>query len=98
MLYVRVDGDPFTLRARMFAPLSNIPEDPATGSAAGALCTYLATLVSENDHDLAFILDQGVEMGRPSRIEVTVEKQGGILGATRIGGTCVEMMRGQISF
>jgi len=51
-----------------------------------------------NDRELAFILDQGVEMGRPSRIEVTVEKQGGILGATRIGGTCVEMMRGQISF
>ena len=98
MLYARVDGDPFTLRARMFAPLSNIPEDPATGSAAGALCTYLATLVPQNDRELAFILDQGVEMGRPSRIEVTVEKQGGILGATRIGGTCVEMMRGQISF
>ena len=98
MVYVRIDGDPKRLRARMFAPLSNIPEDPATGSAAGALCAFLASLFPESEGELAFILDQGVEMGRPSRIEVTVEKQGSELGATRIGGTCVEMMRGQLSF
>lgn len=97
-LYVRLDGDPLKLRARMFAPLSNIPEDPATGSAAGALCAYLASLLPESDGELAFTLDQGIEMGRPSRIEVTVEKQSGTLGATRIGGTCVEMMRGRLSF
>ena len=98
MLYVRVDGDPLTLRARMFAPLSNIPEDPATGSAAGALCAYLASLLPDSDDELSFTLDQGVEMGRPSRIEVTVEKQGGQLGTVLIGGTCVEMMRGRLSF
>lgn len=97
-LYVRVDGDPFKLRARMFAPLNNIPEDPATGSAAGAMCAYLASLLPESDGELAFTLDQGVEMGRPSRIEVTVEKRGGELGAVRIGGTCVEMMQGRLSF
>ena len=82
----------------MFAPLSNIPEDPATGSASAALCAYLASLTPESDGELGFTLDQGVEMGRPSRIEVTVEKQGGKLGATCIGGTCVEMMRGRLSF
>ena len=98
MLYVRVDGDPLTLRARMFAPLNNIPEDPATGSAAGALCAYLASLLPESDDELSFALDQGVEMGRPSRIEVAVEKQGGRLGTVRIGGACVEMMRGQLNF
>jgi trans-2,3-dihydro-3-hydroxyanthranilate isomerase len=98
MVYVRVDGDPSRLRARMFAPLSNITEDPATGSAAGALCAFLAGLLPDSDGELAFTLDQGVEMGRPSRIEVTVEKQGSRLGAVRIGGTCVEMMRGQLSF
>ena len=96
MLYVRTAGDPLKLRARMFAPLSNIPEDPATGSAAGALCAYLASLLPESEGELAFTLDQGVEMGRPSRIEVTVEKHGAALGAVRIGGTCVEMMRGQL--
>ena len=98
MVYVRVDGDPLRLRARMFAPLSNITEDPATGSAAGALCAYLASLAPDSDGEFVFTLDQGVEMGRPSRIEVTVEKQGGAVGAVLIGGTCVEMMRGQLSF
>ena len=97
-LYVRLDGDPFKLRARMFAPLSNIPEDPATGSAAGALCAYLASLMPERDGEVSFTVDQGVEMGRPSRIEVTVDKQGGAVGAVLLGGTCVEMMRGQLSF
>ena len=97
MLYARTDGDPLKLRARMFAPLSNIPEDPATGSAAGALCAYLASLLPESDGELAFVLDQGVEMGRPSRIEVIVEKHRAALGTVRIGGTCVEMMRGQLS-
>lgn len=97
-LYVRLDGDPFKLRARMFAPLSNIPEDPATGSASGALCAYLASLLPESDGELEFSVDQGVEMGRPSRIEVTVEKQGGTVGETRIGGTCVDMMRGQLNY
>lgn len=97
-LYVRINGDPFKLRARMFAPLSNIPEDPATGSAAGALCAYLASLMPQSDGEFAFTVDQGVEMGRPSRIEVTVEKHGGTVGETRIGGTCVEMMSGRLSF
>ena len=97
MLYVRIDGDPTRLRARMFAPLSNITEDPATGSAAGALCAFLASLAPESDGELTFVLDQGVEMGRPSRIEVTVAKHGGELGAVLIGGTCVEMMRGKLS-
>jgi trans-2,3-dihydro-3-hydroxyanthranilate isomerase len=98
MLYVRVDGDPLTLRARMFAPLSNITEDPATGSAAGALCAFLASLAPESDGELAFTVDQGVEMGRPSRIELTVGKHGNQLGAVLIGGTCVEMMRGELTF
>ena len=98
MLYVRVNGDPKRLRARMFAPLSNIIEDPATGSAAGALCAFLACLSPDSDGELAFVVDQGVEMGRPSRIEVSVDKQNGAVGAVRIGGTCVEMMRGQLSF
>ena len=37
-------------------------------------------------------------MGRPSRIEVTVEKLGGKPGAVLIGGTCVDMMHGQLIF
>ena len=40
-LYVRVNDD-FDIRARMFAPLSGVPEDPATGSASCALAGLLA--------------------------------------------------------
>ena len=87
-LYVR-DGT--SVRARMFAPLLGVPEDPATGSANAALAAFLA----RRDGGVGrFALDivQGVEMGRPSRLAATVEN-----GAVRIGGRCVAVMEGEIS-
>jgi trans-2,3-dihydro-3-hydroxyanthranilate isomerase len=89
-LYTRVDDDPRRLRARMFAPLNNIPEDPATGSASAALAAYLAQLEGANEAD--FVIDQGVEMGRPSRLELSVR------GAdVRVGGPSVPVMRGKLA-
>ena len=67
-LYARTET-PERLRARMFAPLDNIPEDPATGSAAAALGAFLHAREGRG----AVTIEQGVEMGRPSRIEVTVD-------------------------
>src|SRR4029453_10639115 len=90
-LYSRVGGDPRRLRARMFAPLNNIPEDPATGSASAALAALLVHLESASDAD--FVIDQGVEMGRPSRIEVSVRGPD-----VRVGGPCVPVMRGKLAF
>jgi len=57
--YVR-EGD--YIRSRMFAPLDNIPEDPATGSASATLAAFLTELLEE-PQSLRFL--QGVEMGRP---------------------------------
>jgi len=51
--------------SRMFAPLDNIPEDPATGSASATLAALL-TQLSNAPQNLIFI--QGVDMGRPSKI------------------------------
>ena len=86
-MYTRV-GDNH-LRARMFAPLNNIPEDPATGSASAALAAFLAHLEGAENAD--FVIEQGVEMGRPSRLELSVR------GAeVRVGGPCVPMMRGKL--
>ena len=51
--------------SRMFAPLDNIPEDPATGSASATLAALL-TQLSNTPQNLIFT--QGVDMGRPSRI------------------------------
>lgn len=60
--YVR-DGT--EIQSRMFAPLDNIPEDPATGSASATLAALLTHVL---DKPLTLNFTQGVEMGRPSKI------------------------------
>lgn len=95
-LYIRNGRDTSRLRARMFAPLSNIPEDPATGSAAAALGAYLASLDPNRDTTMAIAIEQGVEMGRRSLIDVEVRKRDGVVDAVRVAGRCVPMMQGRI--
>ena len=92
-LYARVGGEA-ELRARMFAPLSGVPEDPATGSANGALAGLLTSLAPERDVALDFDIRQGVEMGRPSRLTAAAEKRDGSVTRVRVGGHCVVMMEG----
>ena len=82
--YVRDGG---TIHARMFAPLDDIPEDPATGSAATALALYLA-----GNETLTLDIRQGEDMGRPSRIGVTVKG-----GAVTIEGRAVRVMEGRLT-
>jgi trans-2,3-dihydro-3-hydroxyanthranilate isomerase len=95
-LYVR-DGDKgIDIRARMFAPLHDVPEDPATGSANVALVGLLASLRPEPDLSLQLRIAQGVEMGRPSLLDASAEKCGGRVDETRIGGRCVAVMTGTI--
>jgi len=96
-VYVRTGDGIAQLRARMFAPLSNIPEDPATGSAAAALSAYLASLDPRHDAVIDIAIAQGVEMGRPSAIGVQVGKRGGQVVSVRISGRCVPMMQGTIT-
>jgi len=84
------DGD--EVRARMFAPLAGTYEDPATGSAAAALGGLLLSL--RGGDALGFTIRQGIEMGRPSRIEVAAERTAeGIIA--HVGGSCVPMFRGE---
>jgi trans-2,3-dihydro-3-hydroxyanthranilate isomerase len=93
-LYVRPDGDVTRLRTRMFAPLSGTLEDPATGSANAALAALLTSFAPGDNVDLAFDIEQGIEMGRPSRLLATARKTGeGPVSAT-IAGRCVPVMRG----
>ena len=65
------------IRARAFCPGAGVPEDPATGSAAGPLGIYLALHGALPGGAPRFFIDQGIEMGRPSEIEVTVERGSG---------------------
>ena len=97
-LYVRTpgDGDGFDVRARMFAPLDGVPEDPATGSANTALAALLASLDPKPDGTFRYCIAQGVEMGRPSVLEARVEKKAGAVTSAHIGGTSVRVSEGWI--
>lgn len=95
-LYVRSPDDPWKVRARMFAPLDNVPEDPATGSASAALAAYLVSLERQADIEARVTVEQGVEMGRRSIIALDVVKKGGRVTDVSISGSCVPVMRGEI--
>ncbi|GHD63432.1 hypothetical protein GCM10017083_53680 [Thalassobaculum fulvum] len=98
--YVRTGpghGDDFDLRTRMFAPLDGVPEDPATGSANGALAGLLAELDGPADGTLKLRIAQGVEMGRPSELLAEVDRTAGATTAIRIGGRCVAIRRGEVT-
>jgi trans-2,3-dihydro-3-hydroxyanthranilate isomerase len=96
MIYTQVNEGGVDIRARMFAPHLNIPEDPATGSANVALIGLLAQLRSEPNLSLSKTIAQGVEMGRPSMLQAEAEKKNGVVTATFIGGRCVPVMSGII--
>ena len=96
LLYTVVNEGDIDIRARMFAPHLNIPEDPATGSANVALIGLLAKLRPEADLVLSKAIAQGVEMGRPSLLRAEATKQNGTVTATTIGGRCVAVMSGTI--
>jgi trans-2,3-dihydro-3-hydroxyanthranilate isomerase len=86
-----------TVHARMFAPSYGIPEDAATGSAAGCLGAYLVKNRAVLPSRLTRIMiEQGIEIGRPSSIEVEVESEGDRIGAVRVGGGAVIVGDGSI--
>jgi trans-2,3-dihydro-3-hydroxyanthranilate isomerase len=83
-----------SLRVRMFAPAMGITEDPATGGAATALPEYLAACgVSEGS---SWRIEQGFEMGRPSLIDVSVQRQDDRITAVSVGGESVFVGSGVI--
>lgn len=94
-LYVRT-SDGFDIRARMFAPLDGIPEDPATGSANCALAGLLSHIDDAVNGAFSWRIAQGVEMGRPSVLEARTEKRDGAVATVWIGGECVMVSEGLI--
>jgi trans-2,3-dihydro-3-hydroxyanthranilate isomerase len=90
-LYARDKG---RLRARMFAPLGGIAEDPATGSANAALAALLLSVTEEAEARYEVI--QGVEMGRPSLLRLTARRAADGIHAT-VGGECVPVLTGEAS-
>jgi len=84
------------LRARMFAPAMNIAEDPATGAAATALGGYLGVRDATRDGTRRWQVEQGFDMGRPSILEIQVDKQDGAITAVRVGGSAVLVSQGEM--
>ncbi|MEM7300536.1 MAG: PhzF family phenazine biosynthesis protein [Pseudomonadota bacterium] len=82
--------------ARMFAPEKGIIEDPATGSAIAAFSGAVVDFDEPLDGLHTILVEQGVEMGRPSLVTLEVELSGQELIRARIGGNAVELMRGEL--
>lgn len=88
------DGEGVDVRVRMFAPGSGVPEDPATGSAAAALGGYLSKADGSETATLAWTVEQGIEIGRPSIIHVEADRADGATTAVRVGGSAVAVSEG----
>jgi PhzF family phenazine biosynthesis protein len=69
-------------------------EDPATGSAASALCSWLT--VSEGKSVQKYRVNQGVEMGRSSFIYLEVSQEAGVLKYVKLSGCAVQVMKGEV--
>ena len=100
MIYVfttgTLDGGS-TLHSRLFAPFIGVPEDPATGSASGAVGAYLAKhCVIEKDTFDSIKIEQGYEMKRPASIDVQVKQEGTTIKSIRVGGESVTIIQGQL--
>ncbi|HEY6244876.1 MAG TPA: PhzF family phenazine biosynthesis protein [Pyrinomonadaceae bacterium] len=86
--------------ARFFAPADNIPEDPATGSACGALGAYLvyhqALSLEPEDSRYKFVIEQGDFIHRPSRIHLDVKGKKGSIEEVKVGGASVPVATGEV--
>ena len=100
VLFFTMDtGDPdVTVYSRMFAPSAGIVEDPATGSAAGPLGSYLVKHGVVHRNEMRGMVNlQGVAMGRPSRLHMRIEEEEGAITRVQVGGTSVLVGKGEIA-
>jgi trans-2,3-dihydro-3-hydroxyanthranilate isomerase len=81
-------------KTRMFAPGDGVPEDPATGSAAGPLAVHLARH-GRIGFGEEIEISQGAEVGRPSTLYAKVEGSPEQLEKVEVGGSAVVVARGE---
>jgi|SRR5579884_2620648 len=98
LLFARETESPeATVHARMFAPLLGVLEDAATGSAAGPLGAYLLRHGAvAPEPTTRVVVEQGLEMGRPSRLAVELTVAAGVPTAVRVGGGVVLVADGRL--
>jgi trans-2,3-dihydro-3-hydroxyanthranilate isomerase len=91
------DAASSTAHTRVFAPSVGVPEDPATGSAGAAFGAWLAASgYVAADGETPYVVTQGAEIGRPSRIEGTVVTKAGAAVECRVSGGVVPVASGTI--
>jgi trans-2,3-dihydro-3-hydroxyanthranilate isomerase len=86
------------VHSRLFAPLAGVFEDPATGSASGALGAYLVQhrVVGGEAPVVHLENEQGYELGRQSRIFIEVTRNSSTISRVRVGGRVVKVIDGTI--
>jgi trans-2,3-dihydro-3-hydroxyanthranilate isomerase len=72
-------------------------EDPATGSAAGCAAAWMVAHGVAKPEERVLI-EQGLEMKRPSRIFVRASRQDDRVVNVRVGGNVIEVLNGEVSF
>ncbi|ULA63456.1 MAG: Phenazine biosynthesis protein [Nitrospira sp.] len=100
MVFTTVTVEPdSTVHTRMFAPAIGILEDPATGSASGALGAYLVHhRIIDVKPTTEIVAEQGYVIERPSRILIQVDSSDGVIQAVKVGGECVMVVEGELKF
>jgi trans-2,3-dihydro-3-hydroxyanthranilate isomerase len=87
-------GEGASWKVRMFAPASGVPEDPATGSAAGPLALHLARH-GRTPFGQEIEIRQGAEILRPSLIRARVDGSAERIERIVVGGSAVIVARGR---
>ena len=86
-----------TVYSRMLAPGLGVAEDPATGGASGPLgCYLLHHRVVTPAQATGMLSHQGVAMGRPSRVHISIENDAGTITRVRVGGVSVMVGDGYV--
>jgi trans-2,3-dihydro-3-hydroxyanthranilate isomerase len=87
------------IRARVFAPFHGVPEDPATGSAAGCFGSYLVKHELIRGEPLTTVeIEQGLQMRRPSLIHVELALGEEAIDRVWVAGSVVRVLEGTIRF
>lgn len=89
-------GSGNAFHARMFAGHLGIPEDPATGSAVASFAGAIVRFDRPGEGLSRHAIEQGIEMGRPSLINLELEVENGRLAGARIGGHAVKVGEGTL--
>jgi trans-2,3-dihydro-3-hydroxyanthranilate isomerase len=94
---MEVENAGSTVHSRMFAPELGVAEDPATGGASGPLGCYLVRYgIVPAKPTASIVSEQGIEMGRPSFIQIEITQEADEITSVKVGGQTVFVGGGEL--